>query len=333
MKPYPLVFEPILKPKVWGGRWLERLNKHLPPGEMIGESWELADLSATSADAGGGGAARSVIAHGPMRGLTIGEAIVAMGDNLMGRTPLSADRAFPLLVKYLDARENLSVQVHPSPEYARTYPGAHLKTESWYIVHAEPGAKVYRGVKPGVTKEAFARHIHEGTVVDDLIAVEVRAGDFFHLPSGVCHALGAGVVVAEAQTPSDTTYRVFDWGRAGRALHVEQALECIQWGPPERTEPVRADGAPRTLLVSTEFYSVVELNLQQGEPHTIRVGGGSPRIWMVLSGGGKLDAERGEYEDVTLRAGDTVLLPAALAAGTFLAGERTRVLEVLLPHS
>ncbi len=335
MTPYPLFFEPILKPKVWGGRALERLHKALPAGENIGESWEIADLGATSPDAGGGDAARSVIAHGPMRGLTIGQAITAMGGNLMGRAALSKDGGFPLLVKYLDARENLSVQVHPSPAYAAAHPEAHLKTESWYIVHAEtggPGAVIYRGIKPGVTPGAFEKHIADGSVVNDMIAVPVKAGDFFHLPSGVCHALGGGVVVAEVQTPSDTTYRVFDWGRKGRALHVEQAMQCIHFGPPERVDALNAGGAHRTTLVSTEFYSLVEWNLAANEPHVVRIGGGAPRIWMVLGGSGRLAPERGEYEAVRVRAGDTILLPAALSASNLVPDSPIKLLEVVLPH-
>ncbi len=334
MTPTPLVLAPILKEKVWGGRALSRVGKSLPPGALIGESWELADLAATSADGGGGDAAHSRIAHGAMRGLTVADAVRAMGANLMGRVPLSPSGGFPLLVKYLDARENLSVQVHPSPAYAAAHPGAHLKTESWYIVAAEPDAVIYKGVKPGVTREAFAAHIRDGTVVQDLIAVPARPGELHHLPSGTCHALGAGVLVAEVQTPSDTTFRVFDWGRTGRTLHVEQALECIHFGPPESVEGRSAGAGERTLLVSTDFYALVELRLAPGTPHTLRIGGGAPRVWMLLDGRGEIRAESGEYDPLELRAGDTTLLPAALPASRFTArgGAPARVLEVLLPH-
>lgn len=328
----PLLFTPILKEKVWGGRALERLNKPLPAGRQIGESWEIADLAATSADGGGGDAARSAITHGTMRGLTLADALRASGASIMGRAALTPDGHFPLLVKYLDARENLSVQVHPSPAYAADHPGAHLKTESWYIVHAEPGAVIYKGVKPGVTREAFERHIADGSVVSDLIAVPVTAGDFHHLPSGTCHALGAGVLVAEVQTPSDTTYRVFDWGRTGRALHVEESLECIQFGPPERTGPIRSDGSARTLLESNEFYSLAELRMAKGEPHGLRIGGGSPRVWMLLAGSGRIAAERGEFMAVDVKQGDTVLFPAAMPAANFVGNEPTTVLEAMLPH-
>lgn len=338
MTPSPLILAPILKEKVWGGRALSSVGKSLPPGKNVGESWELADLVSTSADGGGGEAAHSPIAHGPMRGLTIADAVRAMGSNLLGRVRLTPSGGFPLLVKYLDARENLSVQVHPSPAYAAANSGAHLKTESWYIVSAEPGAVIYKGVKPGVTREAFAAHIADGSVVNDLIAVPARAGELHHLPSGTCHALGAGVVVAEVQTPSDTTFRVFDWGRTGRALHVSQALECIRFGPAEKTEGERAGPGERSLLVSTEFYALAELRLVPGVPHTLRIGGAAPRVWMMLGGSGELRSEAGEFGTLELRTGDTALFPAAMPAARFTAhdagpaGAPTKVLEVLLPH-
>ncbi|MFM9957180.1 MAG: type I phosphomannose isomerase catalytic subunit [Phycisphaerales bacterium] len=334
MTPSPLVLAPILKEKVWGGRALERVGKLLPPGKNIGESWELADLASTSADGGGGDAAHSEIAHGPMRGMTIADAVRAMGANLLGRVALTPTGGFPLLVKFLDARENLSVQVHPSPVYAAANPGAHLKTESWYILGAEPGAVIYKGVKPGVTREAFAAHIADGTVVNDLIAVPAIPGELHHLPSGTCHALGAGVLVAEVQTPSDTTFRVFDWGRTGRTLHVAQALECIRFGPPEKLAGERAGPGERTLLVSTPFYALAELRLAPNTPHTIRVGGAAPRVWMVLEGEGELCAEAGEFAPLHLRAGETTLFPAAMPAARFTTSgaSAAKVLEVLLPH-
>jgi len=253
--PYPLVLEPILMPKVWGGRRLERFGKHLPPGQMIGESWELADLGATSASGGGGGAARSKISNGPLAGKTVHDAMEAWKSDLLGDAAPARDGGFPLLVKFLDARENLSVQVHPSPAYAAAHADAHLKTESWYILDAEPGSVIYKGIKPGVTRDEFARHITEGTVVSDLIAVPAVVGECHNLPSGTCHALGAGVLVAEVQTPSDTTFRVFDWGRVGRELHVEQSLECIEFGPAPaatRLEHLSRFGE----LAKTEFFEL-----------------------------------------------------------------------------
>ncbi len=338
MHPYPLIFEPILKEKVWGGRRLARLGKPLPEGANIGESWELADLSATSADGGGGDAARSVIANGPMRGMTLADAIVAEGPNLMGSLRLSAGGGFPLLVKFLDASENLSVQVHPSPAYARAHPGAHLKTESWYIVDAEPGAVIYKGVKPGVTREAFAAHVRDNTVMNDMIAIPVTAGDFHHLPSGTCHALGAGVVVAEVQTPSDTTYRVYDWERTGRKLHLDEALACIAYEPSAPQFAVASDArAGERDLVATEFYSLRELRTPGDAPasaeHPLKLplDAGAPVVWMCIAGHGSIDSADGAFEQTAFKTGDTVLIPAGLGEAKARGSSGTIILEARLP--
>lgn len=334
MKPYPLFLEPTLKAKVWGGRRLESLGKRLPDGANVGESWELADLAATSADGGGGEAARSVIAHGEMRGLTLSEAITAMGVNLMGTLRLSEQGGFPLLLKYLDARENLSVQAHPSAEYATRHAGAHLKTESWYVVAAEPGAKIYKGVRAGLTRDALAQRIRSGQIAEDLVSFPARAGDFHHLPSGTLHALGAGVLVAEVQTPSDTTFRVFDWGRTGRTLHIEEALECIDLET-RPAPPVNSEGAAHTQLVHTPFYSIAEHNLLGGaftnienipSPPT-----GGPMVWMVIHGEGTIASSSGRFRDATFERGDTIVFPAAMEAATCAIARDCTILEIRFP--
>jgi mannose-6-phosphate isomerase len=319
---YPLVFEPMLFEKVWGGRRLERFGKVLPPGKQIGESWEVADMAATSASGAGGGAARSVIANGPLKGRTLHEALNTwdvLGDPARSRA--AAETGFPLLVKYLDARENLSVQVHPSPAYTSAHKDAHLKTECWYILAAEPGSVIYKGVRPGITRDDLARRIAEGTVADALVAVPAIAGEMHNLPSGTIHALGAGVLVAEIQTPSDTTFRVFDWGRVGRELHIGPSLECIDLGPaPAAT---RGSGGQAT-LVASPFYTVDELNLAcERRP----VGSGCC-VLMVLSGMGGLFSRDGSFEEVPFRAGTTMLVPASCAASAMLAaGPDTRILR------
>ena len=313
---YPLIFDTILKDKVWGGRRLADFGKTLPPALNIGESWELADMAATSASGGGGGSAVSTIVNGPLAGRTIREASALWGSDLLGRAVLSPSGGFPLLVKFLDAREDLSVQVHPSPAYAAGHPDAHLKTECWYILAAAPGAVLYKGVKPGVTREAFADHIRSNQVVGDMIAVPAVVGECHNLPSGTCHALGAGVLVAEIQTPSDTTFRVYDWGRSGRELHVRQALECIDFGP--APAPARVPtGAPRGRLVTTEFFLVDGLHLPARGVAPLGFGA-RPTVVMMLEGGGELHTAGAV---TPLRAGQTALVPACLAEAATLRGE------------
>ena len=329
MSVYPLILEPILKEKVWGGDRLARLNKDVAPGARIGESWELADLASSDPGGGGGGAQRSRIANGSMRGLTLDEAITALGPNLMGSLHLQpGEVGFPLLLKYLDAKENLSVQVHPSPAYAAAHEDAKLKTESWYVVDAEPGSVIYKGIKAGVTAEQFTRHIHDGSVVDDLIAIPARAGEFHHLPSGTCHALGAGVMVAEIQTPSDTTFRVFDWGRTGRELHVEQALECLSFDG--SSEEDTAHVGRGEVLVETGHYGVREVRVRGWDTWSIERAALSPMILMVIEGEGRI--EYGDGIDVAIHAGVTIVLPAALGSAAAAIVSDAVVLEIDFPQ-
>ena len=310
--PYPLTFEPILLPKAWGGRRLERFGKRLPAGASIGESWEIADLSSTSDSGAGGEAKRSMIAKGSMRGRTLGEAVAAWGEGLLGGADGSA--GFPLLVKLLDAREHLSVQVHPSPAYASSHPGAHLKTECWYVLDAEPDSVIYKGVKPGVSEAEFRDAIEAGRVPDVMQSVRAVVGEMHELPSGTVHALGAGVLVAEVQTPSDTTFRVYDWaleyGRSGRELHIEQALACIDYedAPEGRTA---SDG----VLCENAFFRVTEL---RGHCEEKALGAGCQVVMIVGGMGASIASATGAFEEVPGRPGTTVLVPAACAADAVL---------------
>ena len=331
MKPYPLTFQPILKPKVWGGRFLAQLGKSLPAAGPIGESWELADLP-TSIPEG-----RSVITNGPLAGRSLHEAIEQDQQQIMGAGSLSSDGGFPLLIKFLDAREDLSVQVHPSEDYVRDHPESHLKSEAWVVIAAEPGATIYRGVKPEVTAEQFAGHIDSGTVADDLIAFPAKIGECHYLPSSTCHALGAGVVVAEIQTPSDTTFRVYDWGRTGRELHVAQALQCILFGEPaeeaaELPLPIEAAGMRTIPLLKTQHFVVERIDALTDAILPV-VTSGLPVVWMILSGRARITAfaASADCTEVDLPIGTTALMPAALEnAVARLAGE-TSLLRVTLP--
>jgi mannose-6-phosphate isomerase len=300
--PYPLLFEPVLLPKVWGGDRLAKFGKAVSPGDRIGESWELADLAATSASGAGGAGVRSVIANGPLKGRTLHDAMDLWGERLLGDAK-PIDGGFPLLVKLLDARENLSVQVHPSAAYAAAHAGAKLKTECWYILEAQPGSVIYKGVKPGVTRETFAQHIADATVLNDLVSVPAVVGECHNLPSGTVHALGAGVVVAEVQTPSDTTFRVFDWGRKGRALHISECLECMDLGPPPPALRLSKGD-----VLTTEFFTV-----SQPEPgKTVRPRSRAATVIMPLVGWGHMFWP-GQPAITEVDQGQTILVPADIA--------------------
>ena len=229
MKPqlYPLTFTPVYKEKIWGGRVLEELLARDLPQGLIGESWDVA------AHPHG----MSVVDQGPLAGRTLEEVVRQYGVDLLGSKGVNDQGKFPLLLKLIDAKQDLSVQVHPDDKYVRQHgQDTWGKTEMWYIVHSEPEAWIIWGLRPGVTKEMFVEAIEQGGegIMDCLNKVYVKQGELYPISSGLIHALGAGVVVAEIQQNSDTTYRVYDWDRLDdqgqpRELHVEQALEVIDF--------------------------------------------------------------------------------------------------------
>jgi len=284
----PLRFHPLPRPVVWGGRRLEALfGRALPAGEPIGESWDLADLPD----------AQSVVADGPLGGRTLADLVREHAGELLGEARPAAGR-FPLLVKLLTTEQALSVQVHPDAGTAARLGGA-AKAEAWFVLAAAPGARLYLGLRPGTRREALRRALADGTVESLLVAHEPRPGDTFHVAPGTVHALGPGLVIVEVQEPSDTTWRVFDWGRVGldgrpRELHVARALEAIDFdgAPPEPA----ADGR-----VACEAF----------EAAWVRGGGAvaeacHPRVVVATSPG----ALEHEGLRTPLAAGETVLLPA-----------------------
>jgi len=314
---YPLKFEPLYVPKIWGGRNLARLfGRDLPAGEAIGESWELADLPE----------AVSVISNGPLTGMSLTQLTADAGSDLLGPCKPMADGRFPLLLKLLDANDILSLQVHPDTQaVAQIGPPAALKTECWYCLESREGV-IYRGVKAGVTADQFREAIETDTVEQLVISEQLADGDFRYLPAGMVHALGAGLVVAEVQTPSDTTYRVTDWGR-GREIHTERSLQCIHFSPPDNTSP----GCGGDMLLVTDYFSVAKRRTDS----TAALAEGRCSALMILSApaGGATVNHAGLCEpDVSVQAGDTILLPAALQGPSISADGECEWLEVTLPN-
>ncbi|MFL6539197.1 MAG: type I phosphomannose isomerase catalytic subunit, partial [Chthoniobacterales bacterium] len=216
----PLVFTPIFKERIWGGRRLESLyGKRLPAEKRIGESWEVVDRADE----------QSIVASGPLRGCSLHDLWLHHRAAVFGEVD-NAQR-FPLLIKLLDAEEKLSLQVHPPPDAAAELNGE-PKTEFWYIADARPDADLYVGLKRHSSRDHIEQALETGTVEEHVHRVNVRTGDAMFLPSGRVHAIGAGNVIVEIQQNSDTTYRVFDWNRVDesgtpRELHVEQSLRSI----------------------------------------------------------------------------------------------------------
>lgn len=285
------LFEPIYQQRVWGGRGLEsKLGRTLPAGQTIGESWEMVDrpeAMSMTADA------RS------LRSLIETDSAHVMGPEW------DPARRFPILVKWLDCQDRLSLQVHPPAAVAAEL-GGEPKTENWYIADAKPGACLMAGLKRGVNREDFEKGLHTGAVEALVHHLPVAAGESILIPSGRLHAIGGGNLILEIQQNSDTTYRVHDWGRVGldgeaRTLHLEQSLRCTDL---DDVEPATLKPkGPRALLAETEAFRLSRHCLRDGE--TIEFAAGQPRILSLVSG--RLVAEDGSV----LPSSRNALLPAA----------------------
>jgi len=293
---YPLKFKPIFKERIWGGQKLRDLfDKEIPELQKIGESWELADLPQD----------KSEIINGEFADKTINWIINKYPKEIMGKENFSGP--FPLLIKILDAEDILSVQVHPDQQTCLRMGKGEPKTECWYIISAQHDSVIYKGLKEGVTKEQFADAIEKGNVAELLKKISVNPGQCHFLPAGTAHSIGAGLLIAEIQTPSDTTYRVFDFNRVdkngkSRQLHIEQALESIHFGSSEDKLTVRSEG----LLVDCEYFKINKESQTKGSQ--IDFAPGKMKTLIILKGHGKLIGSDGF--DVEFNPGDTVLVPA-----------------------
>lgn len=300
----PLSFHPIFKERVWGGRRLETLfAKPLPPGQPIGESWEISDRPGDV----------SVIAAGPLAGRDLRWLMRERPRELLGAARAQGDR-FPLLIKILDAQDTLSLQVHPPAAQAAEL-GGEPKTEMWYLADATPDACLHGGLRRGVTRADLERRLADGTVADCFHRLPVRAGDAMFLPSGRVHAIGAGCVIFEIQQNSDTTYRVFDWNRLGldgkpRATHVRESLASIDFTDFEPgllpSETIPNGPACCRPLVRDPLFVVDHLSLPAGASLPLDADRGL--ILGLLRGRLRLRNSDGEVE---LAPGGFCLLPAA----------------------
>lgn len=331
---YPLTFEPVLKDYIWGGRNLETmLGRTLPPGK-VAESWEIS----------GHPSAPTRVKNGPLAGKTLPDLLGLLGTDLVGSRSqaMLARGKFPLLVKLLDANESLSVQVHPDDDYARTYENGELgKTEMWYILHAEKGARLIYGLKPGVTPGAFRQALEAGRLEECLHYLSVQAGDTVFIPAGSLHAVLEGIVLTEIQQNSDTTYRVYDWNRVGadgkpRPLHVEKALVVTNFNQvepgPYRPELLSDDGGMRREIITRSPYFVVErLTFKRaGGVFVGQCDGRTMEIWGSMSGQGQIHWSGQPLELPAVQYG---LLPAALGAFEVKAVSPAVMLRVYIPES
>ncbi len=322
---YPFKFKPVYKDYIWGGRNLEKLGKKLPPEGIVAESWEI------SSHPNG----VSIIDNGEFSGMPLTELIKKFGRQVVGKElPEKALQKFPLLVKLIDANDKLSVQVHPSDEYAFTHENGELgKNEMWYIIAAKPGAKLIYDLKPGITKEKFVQAVGEDRIEECLKSIPVFPGDTLNIPAGLIHAIGAGIVLAEIQQNSDTTYRIYDYQRKNgiqRPLHIEKALEVIDFNKAGRKEKTTGlsikinEDASKKFLVANQYFAV---ELFTGKGSVKQIADGSKfQVYLLTEGTGEI-----RYSDgtVPVNCGESVLIPATL--GEYILKGEFQALKAFVP--
>jgi mannose-6-phosphate isomerase len=321
---HPLRFEPILKELIWGGRRLATvLNKPLGDGSRYAESWEICDHRDDV----------SRVAEGSLEGASLRDLVRTRGEELLGRS--HGDRAqFPLLVKYIDAHQVLSVQVHPDDERGRRLADDNGKTETWVVMHSEPGSLIYAGLRQGVTRAEFAEAVAAGDVEPLLHRFPASPGDCILIPAGTVHAIGAGVVLAEIQQMSDATFRVHDWGRLGadgrpRRLHLAEALESTDFeaGPvnPMEARPEPIEAGTRERLASCPYFALERLRVRR--PLEV---GDDERFTILLGLGGEAEVRHGGTA-TRLSFGQTLLLPSALGACELVPRGESVILTCVVP--
>ncbi len=301
----PILFQPLIKQARWGGRKLgQQLGKTLGDATDYAESWEICDH----------GDDQSIVADGPLSGKKLAELVKDHADELFGHGRSASQ--FPLLIKYLDCNDTLSVQVHPDDELAEQFmPGENGKTEAWVVIDAEPGSCIYAGLKAGIDRAAFRQAVECDQVAECLNLVTPRAGDCFFIPAGTVHALGRGVLVAEIQQSSDLTFRIHDWNWVDaegnpRQLHLEESFRCIDFdaGPVSPVTPAilaEEGGTRREQLVKSSFFGIERV---QTSGNCVLSPTGQCRIFMTLRGSLLLETEK---TGIDCNPGTTVLIPAA----------------------
>ncbi|SDE21684.1 mannose-6-phosphate isomerase [Paenibacillus sp. UNCCL117] len=321
IKPYPLKCKPEFKERVWGGRALEQFGLELPEG-TIGEGWMIGDHPNGT----------TTVENGELAGLGLDQVREQYGSELFGSKGFSKKTGrFPLLIKLLDCQDDLSVQVHPNDHYDRLPQGELGKTEMWYILDAKAGAKIIYGLAEGVTREQLAAAIAENRIMDCMNEITVQAGDSFYIPAGTVHALGAGVLVAEIQQNSDSTYRLYDYGRLGldgqpRELHIEDSLNVIAYeGSGATYMKTDLDNPGTWLTLAHSDFFITEKGRVEGE-WQLQTVPDSFVIHIICDGEGTIRWADGELQ---VRSGECFLLPANLGDYTLTGG--MTVLRSYLP--
>ena len=316
---YPLQFTPILKERIWGGTKLKSELGKLTSSDNIGESWELSTVEENV----------SVVSNGAFAGLSLNELIEKYPTEILGRKVHDRfGKQFPLLFKFLDAREDLSIQVHPNDELAKKRHNSLGKTEMWYVMHANPGSRLIVGFNGKSSPADFMKNLDQKTLPSILNQIEVKKGDVFLLETGTIHAIGAGIVVAEIQQTSDITYRVYDWDRVdahgkSRDLHLDLAIDAINYDVTQSKKHYAKAANTSNPVVDCKYFTTDFLPLE-GEVK-INKTGETFTVYMCVEGSFELETSGGKYN---YRTGDTIFIPAHLTDFT-LAGNAS-LLEIYI---
>jgi mannose-6-phosphate isomerase len=318
-KKYPLQFDAILKERIWGGEKLKTILNKPITSSITGESWE---ISTVEGDV-------SVVANGEYKGKSLSELINEYPNEMLGTAVYERfGKQFPLLFKYLDAREDLSIQVHPNDELAKKRHNSFGKTEMWYVMQADTDARIIVGFKKDSSPEEYLAHLNNKTLTTILDDVKAKPGDVFFLETGTVHAIGAGLVVAEIQQTSDITYRLYDFDRKDaqgntRELHVDLALDAINYKQVDTYKEYSKNVNQSNVVVDCPYFTTNYIPLE--DKKEVHNSGLSFVVYMCIEGSFKLDFEGVTYD---YKKGDTVLIPAAMKSYT-LTGKAS-ILEIYI---
>jgi mannose-6-phosphate isomerase len=321
MKPklYPLQFEPILKGRIWGGEKLKTILNKPILSKITGESWELSTVEGDI----------SVVANGELKGKSLMELIDEAPNEILGANVYKRfGKQFPLLFKYLDAREDLSIQVHPNDKLAKERHNSFGKTEMWFVIQADSDARIIAGFKDNSSKEEYLEHLNNKTLVSILDDVKAKAGDVFFLESGTVHAIGAGLVVAEIQQTSDITYRLYDFDRKDaqgntRELHVDLALDAINYNKVETQKKYTSEVNNSNVVVDCPYFTTNFIPLEN--KLEVSKSGESFTVYMCTEGDFDIEYDGFKYE---YKKGDTVMIPAEI--NSFILSGKASILEIYI---
>ena len=316
IKSYPLQFDPILKDRIWGGEKLKTILNKPITSKITGESWE---LSTVEGDV-------SVVSNGVLKGKSLMQLIDEMPNEILGTKVYNQfGKQFPLLFKYLDAREDLSIQVHPNDALAKERHNSFGKTEMWYVTQADADARIIVGFKENSSKEEYLKHLEDKTLVSILDTVKAKSGDVFFLETGTVHAIGAGLVVAEIQQTSDITYRLYDFDRKDahgntRELHVDLALDAINYNKVETQKKYETKVNTSNTVVDCPYFTTNFIPLENKVE--VAKSGETFTVYMCIEGSFEIEYEGFKQSYIK---GDTVLVPAEINA--FILNGKASILE------